>query len=156
MAALSRTERLNTKLIAAPCHSRPTPGPTGVRPLVGFNPNRLVKDAGIRIDPPPSLAPATGTIPEATAAAAPPLEPPGEKFLCHGLRVAPCRAGSVIFLRATSGVFLYPVNTQPASLNFFTKLEAPCALYDFNSSAPEVIGSPIIVCPMFFIKIGTP
>src|SRR5699024_12069081 len=78
-------------------------------PLVGFNPNRLVKDAGIRIDPPPSLAPATGTIPEATAAAAPPLEPPGEKFLCHGLRVAPCRAGSVIFLRANSGVFVYPV-----------------------------------------------
>src|SRR5690625_280197 len=109
MAALSRTERLPTNISCAPCLSRPTPGPTDLRPLVGFKPTRLVKDAGIRIDPPPSLAPATGTIPEATAAAAPPLEPPGEKFLCHGLRVAPCRAGSVIFLRANSGVFVYPV-----------------------------------------------
>src|SRR5699024_710711 len=103
---LSRTERLSTKLIAAPCHSRPTPGPTGVRPRVGFKPNKLVKDAGMRIDPPPSLAPATGTIPEATAAAAPPLEPPGEYSVCQGLRVAAWSAGSVRFFNANSGVFV--------------------------------------------------
>ncbi len=62
----------------APCHCLPTPGPTGVLPRVGFNPNKLVNDAGIRMEPPPSLAPAIGTIPEAIAAAAPPLEPPEE------------------------------------------------------------------------------
>ena len=33
-------------------------------------------DAGTRMDPPPSLAEAMATIPEATAAADPPLEPP--------------------------------------------------------------------------------
>src|SRR5690625_5758188 len=71
MAALSRTVRLKTKSTAPPCHWRPLPGPTGVLPLVGFRPNRLVNDAGIRIDPPPSLAPAIGTTPAATAAAEP-------------------------------------------------------------------------------------
>src|SRR5699024_2899773 len=76
--ALSRTLRLNTKSIEAPCHCLPTPGPTGVLPRVGFKPNNPEKEAGIRIDPPPSLAPATGTTPEAIAAAAPPLDPPGE------------------------------------------------------------------------------
>ena len=34
------------------------------------------RKTGIRIEPPPSLAPAIGTIPEATALAAPPLDPP--------------------------------------------------------------------------------
>ena len=35
-------------------------------------------DAGIRIDPPPSLAWPAGTIPAATAAAVPPEDPPAE------------------------------------------------------------------------------
>ena len=39
--------------------------------------NRPQHDAGMRIDPPPSLAWAAGTIPPATAADAPPEEPPG-------------------------------------------------------------------------------
>jgi len=43
---------------------------------VGFIPNRPQQEAGIRIEPPPSLALAIGTIPAATAAEAPPEEPP--------------------------------------------------------------------------------
>jgi hypothetical protein len=43
----------------------------------------------MRIEPPPSLACATGTIPDATAAADPPLEPPVECAGFHGLRLAP-------------------------------------------------------------------
>ena len=38
------------------------------------------------MDPPPSLAVASGTIPAATAAAEPPLEPPGVRQRSHGLR----------------------------------------------------------------------
>ena len=45
--------------------------------------------AGMRIDPPPSPACATGTIPLATAAADPPLEPPGVWSRFHGLCVGP-------------------------------------------------------------------
>src|SRR5699024_10544895 len=106
--ALSRTERLSAKSIDAPCHWRPAPGPTGVLPRVGFNPNKLVKEAGIRIEPPPSLAPAAGTIPLAIAAAAPPLDPPGECSVFQGLRVGPYNSGSVIFFNANSGTLVCP------------------------------------------------
>ena len=51
-------------------------GPIGTRPRLGFKPTRPHIAAGIRILPPPSLALADGTIPDATAAAAPPLDPP--------------------------------------------------------------------------------
>ena len=37
---------------------------------------RPEKEAGMRIDPPPSEAPAIGKIPAATAEAAPPDDPP--------------------------------------------------------------------------------
>ena len=52
-------------------------GPDGVRPRLGLRPNNPQHDAGTRIEPPPSLAWAAGTTRAATAAAAPPLEPPG-------------------------------------------------------------------------------
>ena len=44
---------------------------------MGLKPNKPQQAAGMRIDPPPSLAVATGAIPAATAAADPPEEPPG-------------------------------------------------------------------------------
>jgi hypothetical protein len=48
-----------------------------------------VCDAGRRIDPPPSCAIASGPMPAATAATAPPLEPPGVSAGFQGLPVAP-------------------------------------------------------------------
>ena len=47
-----------------------------MRPRVGFRPNSPQHDAGIRIEPPPSLACAAGTMRVATAADDPPLDPP--------------------------------------------------------------------------------
>jgi hypothetical protein len=43
----------------------------------------------MRIDPPPSFACATGTMPLATAAAEPPLDPPVTRVVSHGLRLGP-------------------------------------------------------------------
>ena len=43
----------------------------------------------MRIEPPPSAAGAIGTRPAATAAAEPPLEPPGLRCGSQGLRVTP-------------------------------------------------------------------
>ena len=74
-AAVSPTDRVST-----PSETRklcPPSGPTETRPRAGFSPTSPQHDAGIRIEPPPSLPCATGTIPAATAAAAPPLDPPG-------------------------------------------------------------------------------
>ena len=50
----------------------------------------------MRIEPPPSVPSASGTIPAATAAPEPPLEPPGVRSSDHGLRVSPNSALSVI------------------------------------------------------------
>ena len=85
MAALSLTLLLNTCCIAAPCIASLISGPHGVRPRLGFKPNKPQYDAGIRIDPPPSPAPAIGTIPAATAEAEPPDEPPLLCFKFQGL-----------------------------------------------------------------------
>ena len=60
-----------------------------MRPRVGFSPKRPQAEAGMRIEPPPSVACASGTMPAATAAAEPPLEPPGARSWRHGLRVTP-------------------------------------------------------------------
>ena len=46
------------------------------------------KEAGMRTEPPPSLPIASGPTPAATAAPEPALEPPGERSVFHGLRVA--------------------------------------------------------------------
>ncbi len=64
-------------------------GPSEMRWRVGLRPTSPFCAAGMRIDPPPSFACAIGTIPDATAAPEPPLEPPALCSVFHGLRVAP-------------------------------------------------------------------
>ncbi len=59
------------------------------RPYVGFHPERPVKDAGWRIEPPVSVANAHGERPAATAAAEPEDEPPGMRETSHGFFVGP-------------------------------------------------------------------
>ena len=73
--------------------------------------------AGMRIEPPPSLACAAGTMPAATAAAEPPLEPPALWSRFHGLRVGPNASGSVVGSRPSSGVLVRPRMTSPAARN---------------------------------------
>ena len=64
-------------------------GPIGMRPKLGLWPKQPVTDAGMRTEPPPSLAVASATTPPAMAADAPPLEPPGVRSVFHGLRDGP-------------------------------------------------------------------
>jgi hypothetical protein len=56
-----------------------------------------------------------GTIPAATAAPAPPDDPPGVRDGSHGLRVGPKRRGSVTGRIPSSGELVRPTNTKPAS-----------------------------------------
>src|SRR3569832_2590641 len=76
-AAVPRTLREITPSAEAPYQYSPVAGPAETSPRDGFSPNRPQQAAGMRIAPPPSLPAAIGTTPEATAAAAPPLAPPG-------------------------------------------------------------------------------
>ena len=91
-------------------------GASELRARVGLSPTRPQHDAGIRIDPPPSLACATGTMPDATAAADPPEDPPVECPVFHGLRDGPKRRGSAVGRMPNSGVLVLPQMTKPASM----------------------------------------
>src|SRR6202140_5854462 len=94
MAALSRTLMLTTWPQETPPQPSPRSGPIGLRARVGFNPNTPEAEAGMRIEPPPSLAWAMGTMRAATAAPAPPEDPPEECARFQGFRVGPNRRGS--------------------------------------------------------------
>src|SRR4051794_3860961 len=113
MTALSRTLMLTTWPQEKPPQPSPRSGPSGLRARLGFRPNTPEADAGMRIEPPPSLAWATGRMRAATAAAAPPDDPPDECARFQGLRVGPCRRGSVVGIKPNSGVELFPKIVTP-------------------------------------------
>ncbi len=71
--------------------------------------------AGCRIDPPVSEPSASGTIRAATAAADPPLDPPGVLPGDHGLRVGPKAEFSVDDPIANSSQLVLPTITAPAA-----------------------------------------
>ena len=73
---MSRTERVTTPWVTMFTGSRSIASTSTRRPREGLSPTRPQHEAGIRIDPPPSLAWAIGTTPAATNAAEPPEEPP--------------------------------------------------------------------------------
>ena len=71
----------------------------------------------MRMEPPPSVACAIAAMPDATAAAEPPLDPPALCARFHGLRVGPKSRGSVELASPISGVFVLPKMTRPARLS---------------------------------------
>src|SRR5690606_8290869 len=83
------------------------------RPRLGFKPTSPQQAAGIRNEPPPSLAWAIGTTPAATRAAEPPDEAPVEKSRFQGFRAGAPWAGSVVALKPNSGSLLLPRVINP-------------------------------------------
>src|SRR5687768_10880821 len=86
-----------------------------MRPWLGFMPTRPANAAGIRVEPPPSLAVPQGMRPAATAAAVPPDEPPGVRSRSHGLRVIPHALVFVKLSVPNSGAAVLPIGTAPAA-----------------------------------------
>ena len=84
------------------------------RPKVGFSPTMPHTDAGQRIEPPVSVPGASATIPAATAAPEPPLEPPGTRVGSCGLRQVPNQGLSQVVPQASSCVFSLAMQTAPA------------------------------------------
>ena len=112
IAAASATVRVSAPSTDSPDH----PGTrSGTRPRLGLCPTSPQHEDGMRIDPPPSLALAAGNMPEATAAAAPPLDPPGVNPGFQGFRVMPYREFSVMETEPNSGELVRPHRTNPAS-----------------------------------------
>ena len=92
-----------------------TPPARLIRPNVGLIPATPQKVAGMRTDPPVSLATAAGTMPEATAAADPPLEPPGTRPVFHGLRGLGRVACCEVIPQPNSWERVTPTITAPAA-----------------------------------------
>jgi hypothetical protein len=59
----------------------------GTRPREALRPISPQKDAGMRVEPPPSEDMLTGATPAATIAAEPPEDPPGVRSGFQGFRV---------------------------------------------------------------------
>src|SRR5690606_19526187 len=87
IAAASETVRARVPAVERPTGS-PYVGAPLIRPRDGLSPTRPQQEAGIRIEPPPSEPCATGTSPAATAAAAPPEDPPAVRLWSHGVTAA--------------------------------------------------------------------
>src|SRR2546425_11289999 len=76
---------------------------------------------GLRMEPPPSVPMWSGAIPAASAAPAPPDEPPGVRAGFQGLRVSPKRRLSVTPTQPKVGVLVLPIMMPPAA---FTRATA--------------------------------
>src|SRR2546430_17418836 len=81
-------------------------------------------------------------MPAASAAAAPPLLPPGVCARCHGLKVRPRSSLSVCQRRLKAGVLVRPTMTAPARFQFATGGPAPLAATTFNPGTPLGGGPP--------------
>ncbi len=73
--ATSATVRASGPLTEKPSSGNGV-GHVGVSPTLGRKPTMLLKLPGLRSEPPRSLPSAIGSMPAASAAPAPPLEPP--------------------------------------------------------------------------------
>src|SRR6185503_17422642 len=140
-AAASRTVRASGPDVPSPSDPE-TYGAGETRPRDGLMPTRPQHDAGMRIEPPPSLPCAIGSSPPATAAAAPPLDPPGVRAESHGLTQAPFSSDSVCAIVPSSGVFVLPRMTKPASLMLRTTAASTCATLCAYALHEYVVGSP--------------
>src|SRR3990170_6359317 len=87
--AASSTVLVRGPYTAVSPYSQRSKGPRGTRPKEGFRPKAPVKLAGMRIEPPPSLAVTSGSTQAESAAADPPLDPPGVRSRFQGERVTP-------------------------------------------------------------------
>ena len=111
--------------------------------------------AGRRIEPPPSVPSASGPWPLATAAAAPPDEPPGVRARFHGFRVTPNSGLSVKGLWPNSGVVVLPTRMAPASRSRRTGTASSAGTWSAKISEPIVVRTPL-VNTRSFTENGTP
>src|SRR4051794_17085213 len=120
-AAVSRTDRVTTPSWTIRTGISRFTRSEGVRPRVGLRPTRPQQAAGIRIDPPPSLACAIVTAPEATKAAEPADEAPEVWSVCHGLRTGGSSTNSALALKPYSESRVLPRVVVPIGWNIRAK-----------------------------------
>src|SRR5687768_2898794 len=125
------------------------------RPYVGFNPTTPQNDAGCRIDPPVSEPNASGTHWAATAAADPPLDPPGVVSRFHGLCTGPYAEFSFDDPIANSSQFVLPTITAPAASSRVTTVASYGGMNESRIFDEAVVRMPRTHM-LSFSAIGTP
>src|SRR5688572_28572260 len=113
------------------------------------------KPAGMRTEAAASLPCASGPSPEATAVAAPPLEPPDVRPCFHGLWVGPVNRLPESPFQPYSGVFVLPSMTAPAAFTRSTKGGSKSGTFPLLRSDPNWVGIPLVGVRSL-IEIGTP
>src|SRR5712691_9479981 len=93
--------------------------------------------------------------PAATAAAAPPDEPPGVRSRFHGLRVTPKSSLSVCQSAQSGGTFDLPNTIAPAALSRATGTASRSGTCSAQTAAPHVVRNPS-VSNWSLIVIGSP
>src|SRR6516165_4818868 len=114
-----------------------------------------VMAAGCRIEPPVSEPSARGTAPAATAAADPPLDPPGMRSSAHGLRTGPNAEFSFDDPIANSSQFVLPTMTAPADSSRETTVASYGGTYCSSMRDEAVVRTPRVQM-LSFTAIGTP
>ena len=125
------------------------------RPCDGFIPNIPQKFAGMRIDPPPSLPRDIGVRRAATAAAPPPVDPPGVRSVSHGLRPYSPSRFSQVPTSANSGTLVLPSGTAPASFTRSTTAQSFSGTWSLNNRDPSVVRTPPVIWESL-IAMGSP
>ena len=131
------------------------PGAPETRPRDGLMPKTPHHADGMRIEPPPSEPWATEPKPAATAAPAPPDEPPGVRVRSHGLRAVGYAGVSVVEREPNSGVFVFPTITNPARRMRATTSSSQSGTRSFQVAVPCVVRMPAVSLRSL-IEIGTP
>ena len=108
----------------------------------------------MRIEPAPSEPNAAPTSPAATAAAEPPLDPPGVCPSDHGLRVVPNASVSVNGCAVSSGTCVLPMTIAPAARSRRTT-SASRSAGGLSWSTPSPVTSPATSVSSL-IATGTP
>jgi hypothetical protein len=111
--------------------------------------------AGWRIEPPVSEPSPSGANPAATAAADPPLEPPGTRAVSCGLRVAPNAEFSVELPIANSSRLVLPIGIPPAATTRRTTVASYGGFHPSRMRDEHVVGIPR-VHRLSFSATGTP
>src|SRR5271167_3611876 len=130
-------------------------GSSGNRPRDGLRPTIPLQAAGIRIEPPPSLAWAIGTAPAATNAPEPDDDAPAVCSVFHGLRTGLSRGCSAEALKPYSDIRVLPNDVIPVARYIRAKSPSISAGRGDHASVPRIVGSPA-TSTLSLMNVGTP
>src|ERR1700675_995036 len=143
ISAASATVRAIGPVCASDAHDGgENPGDLGTSPKGAFTQTTPQNERGTRIEPTPSVPIASGPHPAATAAAAPPLDPPLVRSLFQGLRVTPETGLSAVSLYPDSHVVVLQVMIAPADFNAVTAAASTVGTRSLFTGAPPNAGTP--------------